>query len=73
MALRRTWCADGCQYTYNPTAECHPYPYQLQQVAQQILYHRDVPGDRLIVSAAGGIVALAGIGHVEKPPPETGL
>ena len=39
----------------------------------QILYHRDVPGDRLIVSAAGGIVALAGIGHVEKPPPETGL
>ena len=22
MALRRTWCADGCQYTYNPTTEC---------------------------------------------------
>ena len=26
-----------------------------------------------IVSAAGGMVALAGIGHVEKLPPETGL
>ena len=51
----------------------NPYPYQLQQVAQQILYHRAVPEGRLIVSAAGGIVALAGIGHVEKLPPETGL
>ena len=51
----------------------YPYPYQLQQVAQQILHHRAVPEDRSIVSAAGGMVALAGIGHVEKLPPETGL
>ena len=51
----------------------YPYPYQLQQVAQQILHHRAVPEDRSIVSAAGGMIALAGIGHVEKLPPETGL
>ena len=51
----------------------YPYLYQLQQVAQQILHYRAVPEDRSIVSAAGGMIALAGIGHVEKLPPETGL
>ena len=51
----------------------YPYPYQLQQVAQQILHHRAVPEDRSIVSASGGMVAFAGVGHVEKLPPETGL
>ena len=73
MALRRTWRADGCQYTYNPTAECPSISVPTSQVAQQILHHRAVLEDRSIVSAAGGIVALAGIGHVEKLPPKTGL
>ena len=55
-----------------PKSAC-PYPYQLQQVAQQILHHRAVPEDRSIVSTAGGMVAFAGVGHVEKLLPETGL
>ena len=46
----------------------YPYPYQLQQVAQQIMHHHSVPEDRFTVSAAaGGMAALAGVGHVEKP------
>ena len=44
----------------------YPYLYQLQQVAQQVLHHWAVPEDWSIVSTAGGMVTLAGIGHVEK-------
>ena len=51
----------------------YPYPYQLQQVAQQMLHHQAVPEDQLIVSATGGMVTFAGVGHVKKLPPKTGL
>lgn len=51
----------------------YPYQYQPQHVAQQVQHHRAAPEDRSIISAAGGMAALGGMGHVEKLPPETGV